>query len=206
MSYSEWRSWHSKETITMIRYRSGNAFWLVTLLSLAACVTSKQVIPEKLKEQVDESPLFTKLQETPSSYQDRLIIQGGEVLSAIRLVDRTRLQILQLPLNDTLAPGVDRTQSQGRFLAFQSEFLDPAIVPPGTRLTIVGKVNGASVLPLGEDEYRYPILEIQSFTVWPSLSALPYYGPFGTNCGPFRGFYPYGGVNPFAGRIYPLWC
>ena len=190
----------------MSRYLSGKTFWLWILFLLAACATSENVIPDQLKAQIEDDLQFAKVQKAPSSFQNRLIIQGGEVLSAIRFLDRTSLQILQLPLNDDLAPVLDRAQSKGRFLAFQTDFLDPAIVPRGTRITLVGKVTGSSTLPLGEDKYEYPILEIQDFTVWPSLWALPYFGPFGTNCGPYRGFYPYGGVNPFAGRMYPLWC
>jgi outer membrane lipoprotein len=76
---------------------------------------------------------------------------------------------------------MDRTASRGRFIAVQKEFLDPATIPPGTRLTLVGEVNGSVADKLDETDYTYPMVEIKSLKVWPhrdTLSGLPnYYYP-----------------------------
>lgn len=53
--------------------------------------------------------------------------------------------MLQLPLDDEQGPVTDRMESKGRFLALQKEFLDPATMTDGTRVTIVGEITGASV-------------------------------------------------------------
>ena len=55
----------------------------------------------------------------------------------------TQLEVLQLPLEDDQGPVTERTASKGRFLAWQKEFLDPATIADGTRVTIVGEVTGA---------------------------------------------------------------
>jgi Starvation-inducible outer membrane lipoprotein len=105
-------------------------------------------VPASLQLQVDRTLTFAQLKESPDSYRGRLILVGGEVLSAKRLKDGTRIEVLQIPLEESQAPGTDRMTSEGRLLAIQKEFLDPATIPPGTRLTIVGEVTGAMTLPL----------------------------------------------------------
>jgi outer membrane lipoprotein len=135
------------------------------------------------------------MKESPDTYRGRILMLGGEVLSAKRLKEGTRLEILQLPI-DGQEPIWDRTQSQGRFVAVQKEFLDPATVPHGTRITIVGEVSGVITLPLDETEYAYPVLEIRNLMVWPDRIArspappppymVPYYwGPYGGPWGPY---------------------
>jgi len=173
------------------------------LLLLLGCA-STGVIPPSLYQQVDRSLTFAQLKDSPDSYRGRLILAGGEVLDAKLLKQGTRLVVLQLPLLDSQEPGLDRTASQGRFLAIQKEFLDPATLPEGTRVTIVGEVTGATTLPLDETDYAYPTLEIKHLKVWPGLIASQdsamgphrtYGGLSGSSYwgwGPLYGYYPYG--------------
>jgi len=124
------------------------------------------VIPETLKNQIDPGITFSQILQHPESYQGKLIVLGGEVLSARRLAEGTRLEVLQLPLEDSHRPVVTRTDSQGRFIALEKAFLDPAMFPPGTRVTIVGEVKGGIAAKLDEMDYRYPMVEIKSLHVW----------------------------------------
>lgn len=124
--------------------------------------------PASLQMQVDRTLTFAQLKASPDSYRGKLVAAGGEVLSAKRLKEGTRIEVLQIPLEGSQAPGRDRTASEGRFLAIQQEFLDPATIPPGTRLTIVGEVTGSTTLPLDETDYTYPTLDIKHLTVWPN--------------------------------------
>ncbi len=50
---------------------------------------------------------------------------GGQVLEAKRLKNSTHITILQLPLINEQEPTTELTQSQGRFIAEQQDFLDP---------------------------------------------------------------------------------
>ena len=83
-------------------------------------------------------------------------------------------------------------KSRGRFLALQSDFLDPATLPAGTHVTIVGEVIGETTLPLDETEYTYPTVTIKNLRVWPKDELYsywhthPYVGP---HYGPY--WYPY---------------
>lgn len=96
-----------------------------------------------------------------------------------RFKDQTQITVLQLPLDTASDPISDRTNSQGRFLAIQEEFLDPAVLPPMSRVTLVGEVTGSKTLPLDEVEYEYPVLLIRSLTVWPPVPVRESWSPFG---------------------------
>jgi outer membrane lipoprotein len=98
------------------------------------------------------------------------------------LKEETRIEILQLPLTSSLQPSFDLSKSQGRFLAIQKAFLDPATVPAGTFVTVTGEVIGSVTMPLDETEYTSVIVEIKNLRVWPRdedaySRTRPYIGP-----------------------------
>ena len=159
------------------------------------CAAREQVVPESLQNQVDQSVTFEQLKESPESYRGRLVVLGGEVLKAKRLKDGTQLEVLQLPLEDG-QPTAPRNESQGRFLAVQKDFLDPATIADETRVTVVGEVTGTTTQHLDEMEYRYPTVEVKHLKVWeaspvyqrPARPRWGIYGGAGTGGG-------YGGVG-----------
>jgi outer membrane lipoprotein len=105
-------------------------------------------------------------------------VLGGEVLSAKRLKEGTRIEVLEISLDRSLQPETDRTLSRGRFIAIQKEFLDPATIPPGTRLTIIGEITGAVADKLDETDYTFPTVEVKFLKVWQrseAYSHIPYY-------------------------------
>lgn len=143
---------------------------------------------------------FTQLKAAPDSYKGQPVTLGGQVLAARRLKEATRIEILQLPLTSSLQPTLDLSKSEGRFVAMQREFLDPATIPPGTFVTVVGELTGSMTLPLDETDYTYPIVEIKNLRVWSlrddqPARIRPYLGP-----GPYWG--PY--WNPYW-RPWPYW-
>ena len=116
---------------------------------------------------IDRTVSFRDVLASPESYKGRVLVLGGEVLKAKRLRDSTQIELLQLPLDEGEAPSRDRQQSQGRFLALRQEFLDPATMVEGTRVTVVGEVSGAKTDRLDDVEYRYPTLIVKHLHVWP---------------------------------------
>ncbi len=170
--------------------------WLLLPALLFGCASTT---PEPYSDQA-ERVSFIEIKASPESHKGRVVVLGGEVLAAKRLKEGTRIEVLQLPLNGSNEPGTDLTKSQGRFVAIQRDFLDPATVPPGTRVTITGEVTGSITLPLDETEYTYPVLEIKNLKVWPRtvdgpIRIRPHYGPY---WGP-----PYWG--PYYWGRYPYW-
>lgn len=166
---------------------------LVLLVTLTGCAS--------MQEGEDKQALtFLQVKPAPNSFKGQSAVFGGKVLTARLQKDGTRIEILQLPLDRSLRPGYDLTQSQGRFIALQREFLDPATLPPGTRITVTGEISGSITQPLDEADFTYPVIDIKRLQVWAGSEDLPprmraYMGP-----GPYLG--PYWG--PYW-RPWPYW-
>src|SRR5207249_8529257 len=71
----------------------------------------------------------------------------------------------------------------GTVSGLSERFPRPSHSAPGTRVTIVGEVTGATTLALDETDYSYPTLEIKNLRVWPqsvgsSAWPRPYVAPY----------------------------
>ncbi|MDR4480173.1 MAG: Slp family lipoprotein [Nitrospira sp.] len=166
--------------------------WIAALM--AACASSGDT--QTSGESGPPAPPFSQVKAAPDSFKGQTLVLGGQVLAARRMKDGTRIEVLQLPLNDSQQPTLDLMKSEVRFVAIQREFLDPATIPQGTFLTITGELTGSMTLPLDETDYTYPVIDIKTFRTWiPSqdsnLSRIrpypyyyspfwhPYWGPYG---------------------------
>ena len=193
------------------------ALLLGGLLILSSCAESAHQISRnvghidvspELATQIDTSVNFVDLHAAPANYMGRVIMAGGVVISAKRTKDQTEIEVLQLPLEGGRPSTTDRLRSEGRFLAVREEFLDPATVPPGTPITVIGVVKGSITRPLDDSEYLYPVLDIKHLVDWTTVAAQrsggggaafygPYYSPFGYWGGPY-------GYSPYFGRPSPF--
>jgi outer membrane lipoprotein len=163
-----------------------------------------EVVPRDLREQVNKNIAFDEIEQSPSSYRGELIVLGGEILSATRLANKTRLEVLQLPLTDEYIPITeDRGRSKGRFYADDggNEILDPAVLPKGTPVTVIGQITGKAKGTIGETEQDYPTLRIKDLTKWDKSEvrrwAYPYPYPY-----PYYGGYYWYGARPFGFRYW----
>ena len=163
----------------------------VLLVGLNGCATfSSSPFSTNEEAQVTAGGSFAQMVQDPSAHIGHILKVGGVVLSAKRLVDRTEVMVLQIPLDGDSVPNWDRTKSQGRFIATQQPFLDPATLPRGTRLTIIGEVTGQASVPVDEEEKVYPVLAIQALKVWPMIPRNTY------------GYRPYWGTYPYWGGYW----
>lgn len=153
-------------------------FTIALTVVVTGCATP--IIPETLESQVDKTVAFNQVVASPDSYRGTVIVLGGEVLRARALQGGTQLEVLQLPLDGDQAPVTDRMESKGRFLALQKEFLDPATLAEGTRVTIVGEVTGSAVEKMDDADYRFPTLDVKHLHRWEAKRAeqRPVSGPW----------------------------
>lgn len=172
--------------------RQYQALALSTLLIVSGCAS----LDDSAESDQSGTPQITyaQLKTSAETYKGQAVTLGGKILTAKRLKEGTRIEILQLPLTSSLKPILDLSKSQGRFVAIKKEFLDPATLPPGTFVTISGEVAGSMTLPLDETEYTYPVVDIKNVRVWPK-----------DEDGPPR-IRPYMGPNPYWGPYWsPYW-
>jgi outer membrane lipoprotein len=175
------------------------AFFCGALPCILSGCTADLVLPSSIEQRLDHTVTFVTLREHPDAYRGRLVALGGKVLNANRLTDRTEIEVLQLPLNNVHLPRASLMETQGRFLAFQKEFLDPALFADGTRVTLVGEIIGTTVRTLGDMAYSYPTLEIKYLKIWEVVR--PYSWPGRHRWGfPFPG--PAASDEEHGGRLF----
>ena len=176
---------------------------IVVVMLMSGC-NRHHVIPDSLKAQVNQAVTFDQVKNASSSYRGELVVFGGKVLSVTRLGDATRIEVLQLPLAHDLAPVTEGTQSEGRFVAFDTrqKIIDPGILELGAPVTIVGEVKPSTHGHVGDRRYELPTLVIRDMTVWEKDKTAPapltYYGsPHGYGYRPyyFSGIYGVHGLD-----------
>ena len=171
-------------------------FSIVAIVATIAACNRYDVIPDHLEQRVNKNLFYQDIAHAAAAQQGQLVVLGGKVLSTTRLDERTQIEVLQLPLTDDHIPLTDQeTQSQGRFYAYDSgkEILDPATLPEGTPVTIVGEVSGTQVVMVDEVGQPIPTLDIKDLTKWEVSEVrrgwgAPYYGGYMYGARPY-GFY-----------------
>ncbi|MDH5740072.1 MAG: Slp family lipoprotein, partial [Nitrospira sp.] len=164
-------------------------------------------VPLGLEQEIDTTVSFAELKRAPSEYIGRTVMIGGNVIRAKRTGAGTELEILQLPTEKDGPLTEERLRSEGRFLAVREAFLDPASLPEGTSITVIGTVTGETTRQLDESDYTYPLLEVKHIIDWNSIAAnrrrdrSPYYGAYYPPYG-WSGFSPYGGYGGYWGRPF----
>lgn len=139
--------------------------------------------PRDLMEKVDRGIAFAEVQKNPQAHAGKLLMLGGMIVETKNLKHGTRIEVLQKPLDGQGRPELTDATG-GRFLVMTTQFLDGAVHHRGRMITVVGEVAPPQVLPLGETEYRYPVLSARSLHLW-----APYTGPrFSIGIGVYHGF------------------
>ena len=101
-----------------------------------------------------------------SSVKGKTFTWGGKVLSVKNLKDRTLVEVMAYPLSTKGVPDVD-ADTQGRFIAEYSGFLEPAEYPSGQLLTVSGYMIGYVDGKVGAADYRFPSLQVEQIKRWP---------------------------------------
>jgi outer membrane lipoprotein len=132
------------------------AFFFGILSMLVACAGG---ISEQARSQVTYTGAFSEVQEDPAGYEGHTVIWGGRVIEIRNQGGVTEIVALQLGLDGKDRP-TDSDDSQGRFLIRSARFMDPVIYPPGTLITVVGRLQGGENRLIGEMPYQYPVVDV----------------------------------------------
>jgi outer membrane lipoprotein len=127
-------------------------------------------VSKEARSQVSYTGTFAELQANPEPHIGQTVLLGGNIISVQVLGQGSELTVLQLELGSSDRP-LDTDASQGRFLIRSARFLDPALYPEKTPITVVGKVTGIQERTIGDMPYRYPVLEPVEIKKWPIESA-----------------------------------
>lgn len=152
--------------------RSTHSFFLFILLLSLGCASG---ISQQSRSQVTYDGSFSDLQKTPREYVGEVVLLGGKIIENLPSPRGTELLMLHLGTDSQGRPK-DDDQSQGRYLVHSDQFLDPAIYEKEGLLTVVGKLVGTDVRPIGGLDYVYPKVEAIEVKLWPKSA--PHYPRF----------------------------
>lgn len=153
-------------------------FFFVLLLSGCAHVISKD-----LRTKADPSLTLSQVRQDPEAFKGKIVLWGGEIIETLNLRDATtQIEVYQKPLGWRGEPRGVLT-SEGRFLVLADQSLDPYLFRSGRRITVAGEILGTKVKPLGEMDYRYPLIASKQIHLWPEYVYVydpypPYYDPW----------------------------
>lgn len=167
----------------------------IALLCLvaSACQHKTDVIPDRLEGHVDQQLRYTDIKDHPETYRGKLMLAGGEVLSAKRTQQGTELEVLQIPLSEELIPTGREAESKGRFVIIDrnnEKVPDPAVFDnEKKRVTVVGEVVGMTTIKIDDVQQQVPELAVKNITVWDWDQRNSGHGPYYSYA--YRYGYPY---------------
>ena len=176
--------------------------WILLALTLAGCASD---IPKPVREAPAVNITPAQALAEPDSLKGQAVRWGGSIARVENRKDETWIEIVERPLARDGEP--DRYKVGGtRFLARVSGFLDPEVYSTKRLLTVTGTLDGVTTRSIGEYPYRFPVVQVTDWYLWPPLAPRYAYPPYGYGpywydpWYPWRPLYPY---PPYPYRSYP---
>ena len=145
-----------------------------------------------------DNPLVPAVLDKPDAYLNRAVTWGGVILSSQAKKDGTEIILLAKRLERSTRP-VENDVALGRFIARIKGFVDPAVLAKDRELSVNGVITGKETRKVGEFDYLYPVVSVNSYHLWPVRIRYhddyywdPWYGPW---------YYPYPYYYPYRSRI-----
>ncbi len=176
------------------------ALTLIAML-LTACASH---VPEAIRTAPNSGISISAVQHSPERYIDNQVRWGGDIIAIENRPNETWVEVLARPLGRAGEPD-SNANSNGRFLARISKFLDPEIYTPERKITVRGRLESTLVRYIGKHPYRFPLVQIQAHYLWPKQPATselwndPWY-PYPYGYDPFYGPYPPYYWEPYFSR------
>jgi outer membrane lipoprotein len=174
-----------------MQFRFSRLLVFFLLIALPGCAS---VISQNLRDESDPALTFRQVSQNPDAYTGKMVIWGGEIIETTNQSDgKTLIELFQRPLGVRDEPR-ETLPSEGRFLVLAGDYLDPYEFRRGRKITVAGEILGHRTKPIGQMEYRYPLLSSKQIYLWPV-----YYYSYP--------MYPYGYYNPgwYYRPWYPWW-
>ncbi|MDT8310104.1 MAG: Slp family lipoprotein [Methylophaga sp.] len=155
------------------------------LVALSACSS----IPKNIKSPPVSDLQLNQIIANKQSTQGELIRWGGEIVEVENANDFSMIQVVQFPLNHYGKPQPNEN-SQGRFIARSTQFLDPVVYKKGSLITFSGITTTDTVnLSVDEKQVIMPIIDVTDNYRWQAYETRPstyYHDPF---YNPYHRFY-----------------
>ena len=136
---------------------------LLLALLLSACASQ---VPQVIRKAPAGSPSLAEVRAQATDYLGQQVRWGGTIIETVNRENDTWLTLLGRPLTKSGEPAVS-DESDGRFIATVSEFLDPKVYAPGRHVTITGTLARTEPGMVGEYPYTYAVVQADAWYLWP---------------------------------------
>ncbi|GHA48597.1 Slp family lipoprotein [Photobacterium aphoticum] len=161
---------------------------------LAAIMVGCAAVPESLRTESDNplTDIVLITQQQASSPTEQPEVRLGGVIASIRNdADKTRLEIVALPISASGKPELGANPEQ-RFIAYIDGFVEPMAYHSGRLITVAGRVTGQEQGTVGDFPYTYPVVTVTGSQLWQVKKELwmmetdPFPPCWGLHCSPYR--------------------
>ncbi|HUJ16965.1 MAG TPA: Slp family lipoprotein [Nitrospirota bacterium] len=159
--------------------------FLSAFAALLLCAGCAPTFSREALDRVDPDAAFRDVQRDPDHYRGKWLMLGGVIVDIRNTAQGTFIEVLQRPVDRRGRPE-ETDDTEGRFIMKSGQYLDPAVYHAGKRISLIGEVVGQEVRPLGEMQYRYPVVAARQILLWE-----PRTGPqisVGVGVGVYHGF------------------
>ena len=151
----------------------------ILLFSLSALMlpVSCTVISKQVRSEAEPPVAFKTLVAKADEFKGSTVILGGYILETSNLESETIIKVLQVPLRIGEEPDF-KDSSEGRFLVYHREFLDPEVYSKDRIITVAGEVLGSDSEEIGDDRIQYLKIESREIYLWPEYEQQPRPWPY----------------------------
>lgn len=113
-----------------------------------------------------ETPILTYqhwLDADPDTESDIRI--GGVIAQVTNLENRSRIEVVNLPLNSAGKPDLD-AEPKGRFVAYVDGYLESLSYAQGRLISLVGTIDQPESGKVGEYDYTFPVMKVYGKRLW----------------------------------------
>ncbi len=139
------------------------ALLMLSVLFLGGCATN---IPSAIENPPPDDILPEAVQRQPDKHHRSQVRWGGVIVGVRNLEQGSEMLLMAQPLNRWGEP-LTNGKSQGRFIAYFDEFMDPAEYAAKRKVTVFGEVSGVESRKIGDYPYDYPIVRANQYHLWP---------------------------------------
>ncbi len=148
----------------MDNYKIASLFIIIPILTLGlgSCASNPPTILQ-LPSSVKSVPLHvTDLKQ----FIGQTVRWGGTILEIKNNKDSSRITILGYPLDEQARPKTRTRINTRRFIANFNQFIEPKTYAKDTEITVIGKLERIEKSKIGEFNYEYPVVAVESHALW----------------------------------------
>jgi outer membrane lipoprotein len=176
-------------------------FGFIIFAALLFATACAPVFREDIMRNSTLNPSLSQLNATPASFEGRMYILGGKIISITSTEEGSLVEAMYLPVDSR--GFIDYTDTyRGRFMAIMPKgkgLLDPLIFRPGKDVTIAGIYKGIKTGMIDKLEISYSYFEIVQILLWED-SAYFYTGPY---IAPYPSYWYWYGLPYYHYHHYP---